>query len=532
MNSKNPAPGIVATHGYINSRETQDGFAIEFARRGFVVLAPDQTGHGFSDAPCFSNGFGGFDTLKYLRSLSFVDPANIGLEGHSMGGWASVMAASANPDGYRSMVLEGSSTGTYGCPDGTPTFPRNLLLVYSLYDEFSGLMWKSPIPRDIVKTDKLKKVFNTTETVQPGKLYGSIEDGTARMLYQPPLIHPRDHFSREAIGYAIDWMQKTLKGGKNIPQDDQIWYWKEIGNLIALIGMVLLLFPLGTLFMRTSFFAELNESVPEKMTTSGIGWWLGALLTVLIPIALFMWAVGYSAPGKLKATAFWPQNNTTIIVYWALAVAVVSLVLFLLWHLLLNHRRGATFVNYGLTWKDKGLSWMKIWKSLVLAVVVVAIAYLTLLFSEVIFKSDYRFWVFAIRPMTALQFRIFLCYLIPFAFYFLVISMILHGELRRGRTGEIRLWQEMLINIFLMITGYILFEAVAYGPLFAGGTLASLVPSLWYIVMFQFFPIFAIAALIMTYYFRKTGHVYAGAFMCAILVTWIVVAGQATHFAF
>ena len=216
MNSKNPAPGIVATHGYINSRETQDGFAIEFARRGFVVLAPDQTGHGFSDAPCFSNGFGGFDTLKYLRSLSFVDPANIGLEGHSMGGWASVMAASANPDGYRSMVLEGSSTGTYGCPDGTPTFPRNLLLVYSLYDEFSGLMWKSPIPRDIVKTDKLKKVFNTTETVQPGKLYGSIEDGTAEMLYQPPLIHPRDHFSREAIGYAIDWMQKTLKGGKDI----------------------------------------------------------------------------------------------------------------------------------------------------------------------------------------------------------------------------------------------------------------------------------------------------------------------------
>ena len=30
-----PAPGVLAVHGYINSRETQDGFAIEFARRGF-----------------------------------------------------------------------------------------------------------------------------------------------------------------------------------------------------------------------------------------------------------------------------------------------------------------------------------------------------------------------------------------------------------------------------------------------------------------------------------------------------------------
>jgi cephalosporin-C deacetylase-like acetyl esterase len=31
---KTPAPGILAVHGYINSRETQSGFAIEFARRG------------------------------------------------------------------------------------------------------------------------------------------------------------------------------------------------------------------------------------------------------------------------------------------------------------------------------------------------------------------------------------------------------------------------------------------------------------------------------------------------------------------
>ncbi|MFZ4110910.1 MAG: alpha/beta hydrolase, partial [Polymorphobacter sp.] len=37
------APGILAVHGYIISAETQSGFAIEFARRGYVVLALDQT---------------------------------------------------------------------------------------------------------------------------------------------------------------------------------------------------------------------------------------------------------------------------------------------------------------------------------------------------------------------------------------------------------------------------------------------------------------------------------------------------------
>jgi dienelactone hydrolase len=48
--AKTPAPGILAVRGYINSRETQSGFAIELARRGYVVLALDQTGH-VSDPP-------------------------------------------------------------------------------------------------------------------------------------------------------------------------------------------------------------------------------------------------------------------------------------------------------------------------------------------------------------------------------------------------------------------------------------------------------------------------------------------------
>ena len=124
-----PAPGVLAIHGYINSRETQSGFAIELARRGYVVLALDQTGHGYSDPPAFARGFGGPDGLRYLRSLDVVDRSNVGLEGHSMGGWAALAGAAAFPDGYRSIALVGSSTGTAGAPAGTASFPRNLALV-------------------------------------------------------------------------------------------------------------------------------------------------------------------------------------------------------------------------------------------------------------------------------------------------------------------------------------------------------------------------------------------------------------------
>jgi pimeloyl-ACP methyl ester carboxylesterase len=532
VSKEKPAPGIVATHGYINSRETQDGFAIEFARRGYVVLAVDQTGHGFSDPPAFAQGFGGMDSLAYLRTLDIVDLDNIGLEGHSMGGWASVVAAATNPKGYKAVVLASSSTGTFGIPEGTETFPRNTALIFSKYDEFSQLMWGAAIPADIVKTDKLKKLFGTTEDVEVGKIYGSIEKGTARKLYQPPIIHPRVHFSQEGIGNAVEWMQMTLKGGKDIPVSSQIWYWKEIGTFIAMLGMLLLIFPLGQLLLQTKFFKEISEKPAQIKSANGFGWWVGAVLTVLIPLPVFLWAIGYSAPEKLNPTALFAQINTTVIMMWACTVAVISLILFILWHVFFNRKKKASFVNYGVTWKNKGLDFKKIGKSFLLALIICVAAYLTLLFSHLVFTTDYRLWVFAIKPMTLLHFRIFLSYLIPFAFYFLIIGMILHGELRCGKKGELKAWQEMLINIFLLITAYIIFETLGYLPFFAGGTLAIPEAALWYIVMFQFFPIFTIVALISTYFYRKTGHIYTGAFLNAMLITWIIVAGQATHFAF
>ena len=50
-------------------------FAIEFARRGYVVLALDQTGHGYSGGAAFSNGFGGPDGLDVVRRLLPAAPS-------------------------------------------------------------------------------------------------------------------------------------------------------------------------------------------------------------------------------------------------------------------------------------------------------------------------------------------------------------------------------------------------------------------------------------------------------------------------
>jgi pimeloyl-ACP methyl ester carboxylesterase len=270
-----PAPGILALHGYINSRETQDGFAIEFARRGYVVLALDQTGHGYSDPPAFANGFGGPDGLAYLRSLEIVDKTNIGLEGHSMGGWTVLAAATAAPDDYKSMVLEGSSTGKPFAAEGTTNWPRNVALVFAQYEEFSTLMWGVDLARDVTQSPKLWALFGTQGPVEPGKVYGDIAQGTARVLFTPTITHPAEHISHEAIGHSLDWFAKTLQGGTPRPVDDQIWFRKEIGTLIALLGFVALLIGAFDALLEAPMYSRLrlpeiaDGTMPEHSAASG-----------------------------------------------------------------------------------------------------------------------------------------------------------------------------------------------------------------------------------------------------------------------
>ena len=93
--AETPAPAIVVSHGWYNNREMQDLNYVEYARRGYVVLAISMYGHGDSavlpdggywdDA---NNANGLYDGVKYVARLPFVDPERIGVTGHSNGALA------------------------------------------------------------------------------------------------------------------------------------------------------------------------------------------------------------------------------------------------------------------------------------------------------------------------------------------------------------------------------------------------------------------------------------------------------------
>ncbi|WP_423066954.1 alpha/beta hydrolase family protein [Devosia sp. CN2-171] len=510
VSTENKAPAILAVHGYFNSRETQDGFAIEFARRGYVVLALDQGGHGYSDPPAFANGFGGPGGLAYLRSLDFVDTDNIGLEGHSMGGWTVLAAAAAMPDAYKAVVLQGSSTGAPFAKEADPSWPRNLAVVFSRFDEFSGFMWGVERAQDLPGSPKLQTAFGVTDPVVIGQVYGNIADGTARVLQQPITTHPGNHISPEAIGDAIAWFDQTLVGANPLPPGDQIWFWKEIGTLIALVGFVVLLAGTFDMLLKTQVFAHLRKQPTGTAYAKRTGkWWLHFALATLIPVLsyypFFSWATLV-----FPASAILPQSFTSQIAMWAV----------------LN---GIIVVGLGLVFKgDKVEGRGDIWGSVLIALATVGVGYIFVAATDFLFKVDFRFWVVALKPLDLVRAKIGLVYLVPFTIYFVLAVRGLHIGMSVATDSRVA---QYFSNIAVMIVGFILFLGFQYLTLLFTGHLFSTTESLTTVIGMQFVPLLAIVAFLSTFAWRRTGSYLPGAFINALFVTWYIVGSQAIQFA-
>jgi len=503
-----PAPAVLVSHGYINTREMQSPFAIELARRGFVVVAMDMIGHGYSEGSVKlgpGQNLGGPAALAYLQSLPYVDKTNIGLEGHSMGGIPIATAAASQPDGYKAIVFEGSTPAFLGAV--TPPKLNNLAVVFGQYDEFAPLMWGVPKGSLVSTSKKLAKVFGVDGPVQVGKIYGTIGDGSARVLENPPVTHPWEHFSRAGVGGAVDWFQKTLKGEANpLAPSDQIWLWKDIGTGVAFAGFICLLIGTFEVLLLTPLFASLNVPAQPSAERRGGKWWLAAVLTAAVPALTFYpfmkWGVLFF-PMQL-----FPQSIQNQLLVWALLNALITVLL----SLVLRGGKPAFTTNWP--------------KSIGIAAATIAVGYLSLVIVDAAFKTDYRFWVLGLKPLDGRHAVMAIPYALVWAVYFLVALRALTANL--AVKGEGFMFQAGAWKLAMSL-GFIVLLAVEYGTLFRTGLLFTPTEPLNTIVAIQFVPLLATVGAIAAITYRRTNSYVPGALICALLLSWYVTAGTATH---
>ena len=114
------APAIVVSHGWYNNREMQDLNYVEYARRGYVVLAISMYGHGDSEViesntwwKDENNANGLYDGVKYVSRLPYVDASRIGVTGHSNGALACREAVLQDEEGLIAAALLVSNDAVY-----------------------------------------------------------------------------------------------------------------------------------------------------------------------------------------------------------------------------------------------------------------------------------------------------------------------------------------------------------------------------------------------------------------------------------
>ncbi|MDR1106270.1 MAG: alpha/beta hydrolase [Treponema sp.] len=520
------APAILAAHGMNNQKNYMANTALEFARRGFIVLNIDQPGHGNSTGINGDDNYGGPSALAYLRGLPNVDKNNIGLIGMSQGGFGVVSsAARAYPDGYSATYYMESEYTAPGSMDMTGADKlRNAAFCEGLVTELPVMIFVSKGSEAPI-SPVLQPLFNTKDPIVPNKIYGNITNGTARILYQPFEDHVIATDSPAAIGYAIEWMQQTLKGGNNIEPSNQIWGWKLFGTAVALLGAILFLFPFGSILLKTTWFKTLVEPQPEFRGFKGGAWWVGALITAAIGPLLYAWSWLHSSvfmPGLFQNNTMWPLNMVNPTVLWNMILGVITIVLLFISHYLFGKKNSMALDQYGIG----GIGWAKILKSLLFAVCVIFPVYILVVYFDKVWYVDFRIWVVGLRPLNPARWSIIPSYSVVYAIYYVPIAMILCAYLRFNR-GTSKIGTEMAAAAVMLVIGMIVWLALFYIPILVGGPLpwGKEVMEVTIIAMSaaNSFPnIFVIPcmACILVYFFRKTGRIYTGVFIVILMVAW------------
>lgn len=540
----NPAPSVIFIQGNDGESEKYSMFSVEFARRGYVVFNVDLRGQGksvgntgFNDmATGLYDALGADEAGAYVRSLPFVDSSKIVVGGHSMGGIASIRTVHNNPDWYTSLLLLGCTAADCGVSsDNTNLGPKafdksaakqmesedKMLPFAEDEDNVNILIVTGRDDGDAVNHNGVARFcgLESADDFVSGKVYGSYEENNVRINYQAQCVHNWEYMSTKVLNTCIDFVQNSVPAPNPIDAGSQVWMWRYVATTIALIALIGMMLPLGTIILSTGFFADLATAEPAYKGNRGKKWWLFAVISALLPPALYFYGCNHAT--WLNSSWFnIVRINCTL--SWTIFVAIATLIIIAIGVALTKKEERASLANLGLVYESG--TFVKILKSLLLAVILILSIYSVLAVTYRWSLVDVRIWNTSFRELNSVRMVRVLKYFVPFAVCYIIAAVNLYGFVR-PKNGELSLFKEILVNVLIQAPWYFIWCIwLGTNGLIRGGGLPYFAGSMY--AFFWCVPcIMAIISVISTYFNRKTGHVYVGAFVSAFLVAWTLVGG-------
>ena len=504
-----------------------------------MVLEIDAIGRGNSGEPGelrhsdFDPTYGGKTSLKYLKSLPFIDTDRIALMGHSLGAELVYNIALKDPT-VKALITSGFAYRE----DVSTDRPQNMLMIFGKYDEFNQRITATRnFEKEWMKTSQTRRAF-PVDNPKLSETYGNFESGTARRVYMPHITHLHQTHSKAAIAEALEWIQLSLKPAKNdwIASNRQIWQIKEWSTLIAMLACFASLLPLGLMLLRTSFFSSLQSPVYGSYTCTGKSYVQpailnGVLMWLYIPLIFSLYALHiYVVP----IDRMFPMMITNGIVWWFLWVNIIGFFFFMRWFKKQNQTKQLTLYELGLSFREDrfAIDAGRITKTVELAAILFFFAYLVEHTLESIFIVDFRFIFPFASDLTPYRAKLWFTYFPFLLVAFLLLGIFLHGQLRRPQKP---IWLKTFIswsthNLLVLVIPLGLFVTIQYGSLFmlgampvagTGGMIIAFTQNLLNII-----GVLIMVIPISTWFYQITGRIYLGALLNAALVTWMFASSQ------
>ena len=542
--AETPAPCIITIEGWYNNKEMQDLYSVEYARRGYVVLAVDMHSHGDSESTdadnLYTSAVGVDAAVELAGSLPYVDNSRIGLTGHSSGGAACNMAVAIDNERETpliSAILFQASTWVddTGVDHSADFGTRDVGIIADLYDEF--FFWtedengNTVPPKDFATTDDAKNFVNFNfgaegvADVVAGQYY---TNGDAfRVIYQPNCTHPQVHFSSECVGYGVSFFEDALGAPNPIAPSNQVWQIKTVFNFVGLVGIVMFLVSFVIAMLSTTYFSILKESeIAQPVVVSDSGgkawFWISLVLCAIFSGGSYMWVIGniYS-----KTTTVFPQTGPLTMGLWSLLSGIFALIILVIYYFTYGKKHGFSPAERGVT-----ISLKKLWRTIILAVLAISLALLVLFFADYFFQTDFRLWVLTLKAFNADKVLIALRYL-PFFLAFYVINSVAVNCFNYNTIGGKKGWGNIIILSVFNILGALVYLIIQYGTFFTTGLLRWYATEGWRISGIWLYPAIIylfFAPILNRFVYKRTKNPYLFAIIIAILITIMSVANTTT----
>ena len=640
VDATHKAPAVLCLHGYQNDHETSAGYAIEFARHGYVALAIDEFGHGsttigmlprgytnhkvsvcygwdsqdnktysFTSGPDryklmmnFSNlsffidkyshsvdkstgeilgekvkdsSMGGSFAYLWLAAQDYVDNTKMAVTGHSMGTWAawSVSAAmcgttlGGNNITPRATILQAgeifkTTTDAAGRmaydsdENGVPEiYWNNPLLLSAKYDEFNYFRdyAKTPI-NDAVKNGEQNRNFlgldNSNEVAEFNKTYHEdFAAGTSRRRNLYVTNHRLLTHHHGAIADTLNWVSSATATPLSKAAGDQTYMVKEWLVFFAMLAAIASTVAMVMVFKQVRWFESVFAGVPNRPEKEKTGWkwWKAALITIGISTFTypFLTQLGHGL-FPFPEVVFSMTIGNGFVMWYIFLIVVMLLFTLIPWFK--KKKKGTLdtdFVDLGMARDDEEhkhkFDWALLGKSAIVVAAGIIWMYLQVILCQAIFQLDLRFiWPF-FKGFSFHRFLMFLVYLPFFAVFFVLNNSKIFASNRVPGTNEhglkafFKVWWKYAL---CMVGGILVVILIEYIPFFMQlGPGADLLFSTTFggpfmSLLIVFAPQVIVFSFICTYCYKKTGNVFVGALLVAILACWIVTGGSAILYTF